>query len=125
MHPGTFGGGDLVAHQGEQRRDDEGRACAAAEAFPDQSGGDEVHRRLSPAGALDDEDAFPVADQCFDGVELAVAEVGVRPSGEFAEDLRGAGAEVGGGGGGSSGGVGRAHAPHPRGGTGQLRDGQG
>ena len=49
---GPLGGGDLVAHQRQQRRDDHGRPGAG---LAQQQRGHEVDRRLAPAGALDDE----------------------------------------------------------------------
>ena len=72
--PGPLGGADLVAHQGQQRRDDEGRPGTFS---PAQHRGDEVDRRLAPAGALDHERSPPVLDEGLDCLRLPVAEVGV------------------------------------------------
>ncbi len=62
---------DLVAHQGEQRADDERRAVAAV--APD-AGRDPVHEALAPARALDDERAAAVVDDGLDRLALALAE---------------------------------------------------
>ena len=56
--PARCGGGDLVAHQRQQRADDDGRPGAAG---PQQRGGDEVDGRLAPAGALHDQRPAPAA----------------------------------------------------------------
>jgi hypothetical protein len=69
-------GGDLVAHQGQQRRDDQRRSRAA---LAQEGGGEEVHRRLAPAGALHAEHARAVLDQVADRLELMRAKAGVRP----------------------------------------------
>ena len=53
-----------------------------------QRGGHEVHGRLAPAGALDDEHAGPLDEQRPDGLELVLAEVGVLAGGEPAQDRR-------------------------------------
>ena len=67
-------GGDLVAHEREQRRDDErGPGAALAQ----QRGGEEVDRRLAPARALHAQDARAVLDQVADGLELVLAELGL------------------------------------------------
>ena len=50
--PGPPRGVDLVAHQGQQRRDDQRRPGAAG---AQQRGREEVDRRLAPPGALHDE----------------------------------------------------------------------
>ena len=57
---GPGGRGDLVAHQREQRAHQQGRALAAA---AQQRGGDEVDRRLAPAGALHDQRPLRALDQ--------------------------------------------------------------
>ncbi len=74
----ALGRQDLVAHQGEQRRDDHRRSRAGTLGrVPQQRGGDEVDRRLAPAGALDDECAPPAHDQRLDGRPLVVAQLRV------------------------------------------------
>ena len=60
-----------------------------------QGGGDEVDRRLAPAGALDDEGPAPVDDQRLDRRPLVVAEPGVVVPHERAQVLLGGGAEGG------------------------------
>ena len=55
---GAGRGGHLVAHQRQQRADQQGRALAPA---AQQRGGDEVDGRLAPAGALHDERALATA----------------------------------------------------------------
>jgi hypothetical protein len=62
-------GVDLVAHQREQRRDDDRRAGAAG---PQQRGRDEVHRRLAPAGPLDHQRSAPLRDEGADRRPLVV-----------------------------------------------------
>ena len=69
--PGPASRVDLVAHERQQRRHDQRGAAAAG---PHQCGGDEVDRRLAPAGALHDEDPLTRLDERGDRLELAVAE---------------------------------------------------
>ncbi len=71
---GALGGGDLVAHQREQRRDDHGRAGAL---LAQQQGRHEVDRRLAPAGALHDQRAAAVHRQRLDRRPLVLAQHGV------------------------------------------------
>ncbi len=88
---GPPGGVDLVAHQRQQRRHDQ---RGAAPAGPDQRGGDEVDRRLAPAGALDHEHPLAALDQRRDRLELAVAELRRRVADQPAQQglrLRGEG----------------------------------
>ena len=66
---------DLVAHQREQRADDQRRAVALV--APD-AGRDPVDEALAPAGPLDDERPPTVADDRLDRLALAVAELGAR-----------------------------------------------
>ena len=68
------GGRDLVAHEREQRRDDQ---RGAGPLLAEQAGGDEVHGRLAPPGALDDEGAAPVEHERLDGRELVGSDDGV------------------------------------------------
>ena len=69
-HSGTFGRTDLVSHQGQQRRDDDGGAVARC---PEQLRRDEVDRRFAPAGPLYDERAFALHHQRLDGRPLVLA----------------------------------------------------
>ncbi len=68
---GALGRRDLVAHQGEERRDDHRRAGAAG---AQERGGDEVDGRLAPAGALHDQGPAPVDGECLDRGPLVLAE---------------------------------------------------
>ncbi len=71
LHPGPGRGVDLVAHQREQRRDDDRGPRAGR---PQQRGGHEVHRRLAPSGALHDQRPAPLHDQGVDRRPLVVAQ---------------------------------------------------
>ena len=82
---GAGGRGDLVAHQREQRADQQGRAAAAA---AQQRRRHEVDRRLAPAGALHDERPLRPLDQRRDGGVLPLAELRVGAAGELAQDLQ-------------------------------------
>ena len=68
---GALGGGDLVAHQREQRRDDDRRAGALR---AEQQRRHEVDRRLAPAGALHDQGAPAVDGQRLDRGPLVVVQ---------------------------------------------------
>ena len=83
--PPSWPGVDLVAHQRQQRRDEQRRARAL---LAEQLGGDEVDRALAPPGALHDERAPALLDERPDRLELVAPEVGVVAH-ELAE--RGAG----------------------------------
>ena len=76
LQPGPGRRLDLVAHQREQRGDDDGRPHVPG---PEQCGRDEVHGRLAPAGALHDQGPAPVAGQRLDRGPLILAELGGRP----------------------------------------------
>ncbi len=76
--PGPRGGGDLVAHQREQRTDDDRRSGAGR---PQQRGRDEVDRRLAPAGALHDQRSAAAGHQRLDRRPLVLAQDG-RVTGE-------------------------------------------
>ena len=78
-HPGAFCGGYLVAHEGEQRGDNE---CWPGPLFSQQQGGDEVDGGFSPPGALDDEHAAAVCHERFDRLVLPGMEGGVWVVGE-------------------------------------------
>jgi hypothetical protein len=81
--PGARRGGDLVAHEREQRADQQGRACAPA---PQQRRGHEVDGRLPPAGALDDQRPLRPLDQGGDRSVLPLPEDGVGTAGQLPED---------------------------------------
>ena len=89
---GPLGGLDLVAHQGEQRRDDHRRAGARG---AQQRGGHEVDRGLAPAGALHDERPAPVDRERLDRRPLVLAEHGVVAAHQRPEVALGLGAHVG------------------------------
>ncbi len=91
---GPLGGGDLVAHQGQQRGDDHGRARTGG---AQQQGGHEVDRRLAPAGPLHDQRPPPVDGQRRDRRPLVLAEDGVLAADERAQVCLGLGPDVGGG----------------------------
>ncbi len=96
---GPLGRRDLVAHQGQQRRDDHGRAGAL---LTQQEGGHEVDRGLAPAGALHDQRPPPLDRQRGDRGPLVVVQddVLVHPwADECPQVLLGARTHVGRGGG--------------------------
>ena len=74
-HAAALGRFDLVAHEAEQRRDEQRRARAAG---AEQRGGDEVDRALPPARALHDEHTPTLPHERVDRFELTVAELGRR-----------------------------------------------
>ena len=76
LQPGPGGRLDLVAHQGEQGGDDDGRAHVPG---PEQGSGHEVHSRLAPAGALHDQGPAPVPGQGLDRRPLILAKPRGRP----------------------------------------------
>jgi hypothetical protein len=88
--------GDLVAHQRQQRRDDQRRAGALR---AQQRGRDEVDGRLAPAGALHAQHARAVGDDVVDRLQLAVAEACGRVARQRAQAVEAVGGEVGGDGG--------------------------
>ena len=81
---------NLVAHQGKEWRDQEGRAvtCLAQEL-----GGDEVDETLAPSGLLDDEEPPVPIGEVADGFPLAIAEGGVWVACAGAKEVGGAGLE--------------------------------
>jgi hypothetical protein len=89
-HAHALGGGDLVAHQGQQGRHDQRRAGAA---IAQEARGDEVDRRLAEAGPLHDERPAARVDHGLDRRRL----VGTQPrvgAGEDFEHLLGTGRGV-------------------------------
>jgi hypothetical protein len=89
--PELAGGVDLVAHQRQQRRDDQRRPRAG---LAQQRGRHEVDGRLAPAGSLHAQHPRAVLDQVAHGVELVLAELRLR-TGEGVEVLLGAGVDGG------------------------------
>ena len=81
VDPGSVCRLDLVAHEGEQRRDDDRRPCPPR---AQQRGRREVDSRLAPAGALDDQGPAAVLDQGADRCPLVLAQSRSR-SGEGAQ----------------------------------------
>ena len=81
-HP--LGGGDLVAHQREQRRDQERWPFAA---FSQESGRDEVDGALPPARALHDEEPSAAFDEVFDRGVLTVTELRAWVAGAHSQQL--------------------------------------
>ncbi len=79
---GALSGLDLVAHQCEQRRDDHRRAGAES---AHQGGGDEVDRRLAPAGPLDHEHPALLHHERLDRCPLVVVEPRVVETDQGAE----------------------------------------
>src|SRR5690606_28022901 len=74
-------------HEGEQRGDDDGGPGRWTALHPgaEERGGDEVHGRLAPAGALDHEGTAAVDDERLDRAPLVRPEPGVGPSYERLE----------------------------------------
>ena len=130
---GAPGGGDLVAHEGQQRGDDDARPGAGARAgggdrgavgprtpaLAQQDGGHEVDGGLAPAGALNHQRPAPADDQGLDGAPLVLAQRRVLAPHQRAQD--GLGALADGGGGAGRGGVGMGVRPGRAGGDRGLR----
>ncbi len=83
---------ELVAHQGDQRRDEDRRPGAL---LAQHRGGDEVDGALPPPGPLHAEDAAAALDDLFDRLELTVAELGAAVAGQAAEQVDGGRCEGG------------------------------
>ena len=82
--PEPLGGGDLVAHQRQQRRDDQrGPGALLAQ----QRRGEEVDGGLAPARALHAQHAGAVVDEVGDRLELVLAEARLRPGEALQEFL--------------------------------------
>ena len=106
---GAPGGGDLVAHEGQQRGDDDARPGAGARAggggrgavgprapaLAQQDGGHEVDGGLAPAGALNHQRPAPADDQGLDGAPLVLAQRRVLAPHQRAQDRLGALADGG------------------------------
>ena len=88
MDPERLGRVELVAHQRDQRRDEDRRPGAL---LAQHRGGDEVDGALPPPGPLHAEDAAAPLDELLDRLELAVAELGAAVAGEAAEEVEGGG----------------------------------
>ena len=72
--PGPLGGGDLVAHQRQQRAHDHRRPGALG---PQQQRRHEVDRGLAPAGALHDQGPLVADRERLDRPPLVLAQLGV------------------------------------------------
>jgi hypothetical protein len=84
------GRGELIAHQRQQRADDQRRADRRADRrIPQQRRGDEVDRRLAPPGPLHAEHPCAVGDDVADRLQLAIAKLRGRVPGERAQALPG------------------------------------
>ena len=88
-HP--LGRGDLVAHQGQQGADQEGRPKTR---FAQQPSRDEVDEALSPARLLYHELSAAAFDEVSDGFFLSLAEPGVLPPRAPLQELQGSGRVV-------------------------------
>ena len=71
VHADSSGHLALVAHQGQQRGDQQSRARPS---LPEQSRGDEVDGAFSPAGPLHDQGSPSLGNDGLDGLELARSE---------------------------------------------------
>jgi hypothetical protein len=85
-HAGALGHPDLVAHQHEERRDQDRRPGAGVAEQPRR---DEVHGRLAPPGALDEEDRAALGDDGVDRLQLTLVEPSGWP-GDRVQQLEGA-----------------------------------
>ena len=75
-HAELFRGEQLVAHEREQRADEQRRSCAGlAKNFCRE----EIDDALAPAGALHDEEPLPPVGNVVNRLPLAVAKRGTRP----------------------------------------------
>jgi hypothetical protein len=72
----ALGHPDLVAHQREERRHEDRRPGAGVAEQPRR---DEVHGRLAPTGALDEEVPAALSDDGVDRLALALAEPSIGP----------------------------------------------
>ena len=84
----ALGGGDLVAHEGQQGADQQ-RGSEAG--IAQELGGDEVDEALASAGLLHEEEAAVAAHDVADRLLLAGPELGGRIGHAGAEQLQGAG----------------------------------
>ncbi len=82
--------GDLVAHQRQQRADDQRRPGLRV---AQQRGGDEVDGGLSPAGALHAQHPGAIDDEVGDRLQLVGAKRGTGIAGQRAQPLQGGGGE--------------------------------
>ena len=71
--------GDLVTHEGQQRRDDDRRPRSVG---PQQRRRDEVDRRLAPSRALDDQHPLAIPDERENRLQLSLVEVDILASHE-------------------------------------------
>ena len=70
--PSRLAGFDLVSHEGEQGRDDDGGSVSPV---AEDTAGDEIDGAFSPPGGLHDEQARAAVDEGADGLPLAVSEL--------------------------------------------------
>ena len=82
--PEPAGGLDLVAHQRQQRRDQQRRPEPL---LAQQVGGQEVDGALAPPRALHHEHPRPIVDERLDRLALPVAELGVGAPGQPPESV--------------------------------------
>ena len=82
-HPGTLGRGDLVAHQRQERTDDDRRPGTLGTAERRRH---EVDGRFAPPGALHHERTLPLLDQCQDRLELPIVEDGLVVADQTTQD---------------------------------------
>src|SRR5450756_2260661 len=84
-HTHALGCGYLVAHQGEQRRNEQDRSLTR---LAQQPGGDEVDEALAPAGLLHHEIPARLFDNGADGLFLSNAELRVRHTGPDSQQFQ-------------------------------------
>ena len=84
-HPHALRRGDLVAHQRQQRRDEQGRPQPC---LPQQLGGDEIDETLAPAGFLHHQKTTAALDDVADSFFLSFAEASVGFTGTEPEELQ-------------------------------------
>ena len=78
----ALGGGDLIPHEREQRRNDERRPGVL---FAQEFCRDEIDVALAPASALHNQQRAAPFQQMFNRIELSRAERGLRVTGGLAE----------------------------------------
>jgi hypothetical protein len=83
----AFSGGNLIPHQGQQRRNDERRPGIL---FAKQFCGDEIDIALAPASALNNEQRAAAFQQMFNRFELSRAESCLRIANGLSEKFSGA-----------------------------------
>ena len=86
-HPHSFGSGDLVAHQCQQRRNQERRPGLG---LAQQLRRDEVDEALSPSGLLDDQESTTPFHDVANGGFLSLTELGIGLPRAQPQQLQGA-----------------------------------